>query len=65
AAVVGGAPHFAYHLAHVGALPDVADKLANLSSLALSVALPVAALVVAQRWPASPKSPGVAGAMVG
>jgi nucleoside-diphosphate-sugar epimerase len=64
ASLLWSAPHLAYHLAHTDVLPGLADRVSNLSSLALTVVLPVAALVISQRWPASPKSPAVAGAMV-
>src|SRR5207245_5929352 len=47
-ALVYGAPHLLYHLAHLS-LYDTADRMANIGALAAGVAAPVALLVLGFR----------------
>jgi len=65
AAIVWGAPHLAYHVANVGVLGSTVDQAANLISLATSLVLPAAVLMIARNWPASPAEANRTGAMVG
>ena len=59
--LVFAVPHFAYHAAHAGELP-AGDDVVNLVLLALSVAIPVAVLLLPEEAPArlraAPPGPG-------
>jgi AhpD family alkylhydroperoxidase len=50
------APHLAFHVAHAGKLP-AGDDVVNLGLLTLSVAIPVALLLLPQEAPLRPRAP--------
>ena len=56
ALLVWAAPHLAFHLAHIGELP-AGDDAVNLALLTLSVAIPVALLLLPEERPLRLRSP--------